>query len=174
MSRARSLPPPRELEHCVKARPTSWRPASGSLSGGRPAPGSLSGGGRSNSPHIPPYKAPPPSPPYHPSYHLISSHDGIVRFRYMSGGPVLSRHSHQLPVVLSCSFKHRWFEVLTAARLEAGLPLILSSPLARDTDHVLASASRTREVCASIVTVPCGGRAVRMPVWAGLANDASL
>jgi hypothetical protein len=189
--RACSLPPfagsvPGSGEHCVKAPPTSGRPASGNLPDKRPAPGSLSDQPLGQPldqpwispwhPHIPregrimpglpPYRAPPhsmrlPLLPRHPIMTATSpprplyrEHDGIVRFRYMSGGPVLSQLSHQLPVVLSCSFKHRWLEVLAAARIEAGLPLILSSPLARDTDHVLASAKRTRVAWASIVAAP--------------------
>ena len=161
------LPPPDargSAEHCGKAPPTSGRPASGSLSGKRPAPASgehcvdvstVAGALFTKAP--PPKKAPPQLPPcwMRPSSFPERSHDGFVRFLYMSGSPV-QHHSRRLPVVISCNFKHRWFEVLAAARLEAGLPLFLSSPVARGTDHVLASASRTREVYASIVLMPPG------------------
>ena len=106
-----------------------------------------------------PAKAPPPGLPSAivllPRARPVHDHDGRVRFLYVSGEPIfVGTGRDKRPLVVSCSFRARWGEVLAQARRVAGFPLFLTAPRANDTDHALTSGPRAREVYASVVLVP--------------------
>ena len=103
-----------------------------------------------------PLTLPLPPAPHDQGQALPAQHDAIVRFHYqMSGASVLVGNR---PFVVTCSFKHRWYEVIAAARVHSGLPLQVTWPPVNGADHVLATCASTREVRAYVVVGPPSAR----------------
>jgi hypothetical protein len=101
-----------------------------------------------------PWKAPPPTMPV--ACVLTAApcrHDALILFYYeMSGAPVLTASAR--PLVISCSFMHRWCDVIATARVHVGLPIRVMSPLVRSNGHVLATYAGAREVNVRVVIGP--------------------
>ena len=107
--------------------------------------------------------APPPpimkaAPQSRPSLALSSQpsspfHDALVRFYWAFSGTAVLRRSGE-PLEISCSFAHRWKDVLHIARMYSGMTLRIVQPAMRAESHVLVHCLATRVLYVFVVAAP--------------------